>query len=142
MFETVPLEDKHLAKLLDEPMNASLRPHMTNLNLVKSGDCATILVNGEVMLCGGINEYWKGRGHLWSVFSENSREHFVPTFRGIQAWIRTMLQNKYDRIEMSITCGFLQGHRRAKLLGFKMELLRAEKYLFGEDCSIYSLVRK
>lgn len=142
MFELVPMTAEHLITLLDEPMNAPLIENFADIELIKKSDPGAVLVNGVPTVCGGVNEYWKGRGHLWSVFSEKSKYNFVPTFRGIQAYVQAQLEQRFERIEMSMACDFLQAHRRAKMLGFQMEIYRAEKYLFGQDCSIYSLVRK
>ena len=143
MSEVLKFKLEHLAPLLEQQMNASLKnwAETEYAEHMEKTDAVTFFHNGVPMVCGGISEYWKGRGHLWCIFNEESKEHFIPTFRAIKAWL-TDMQKKYFRIELSVSTEFFQGHRRAKMLGFEMEILAAKKYLpSGETCSIYSLVR-
>lgn len=143
MSEFIPFKKEHLAPLLEQKINFSIREWAlsTAVDMEKT-DSVTLMYRGKVMVCGGIAPYWHGRGQLWSIFSEDSKFNFVPTMRGMKKWVHNQLKEKYSRIELSVEMGFLQGHRRAKLLGFELETMKAKKYLpSGETCSIYSLIR-
>lgn len=141
---TVSFKAEHLLALTKEPGNKALEAWFTNglVYQLEKSEAATFIRNGHVQMCGGINPYWNGRGQLWTVFSENIRRDFVPTFRAIKRWLKHQIENNYERIELSIDCDFPQGKRRAALLGFIMECELARKFLpNGKDCSLYSLVR-
>lgn len=135
MFEVVDFKREHLmgADVSEETIEAMERT-----------DANTIVYKGKPLVCGGVGLIWPGRGLLWTVFTSEAKEHFVPTFRGIQKFLE-MKQEKYRRIELSIDFGPWHevGCRRAELLGFSLECARAKKYLpDGLDCSLYALVRE
>ncbi len=141
MFDIVPFKKEHLEPLMLQKINAYLPEWVRKghaVEMEKSG-AITILVKGEITVCGGITHVWEGRGQIWSIFSEMCKKNFVPTFRGIQHYLD---EAPYSRIEMSVPCDFEIGHRRAKLLGFELECARARKYLAnGADCSLYARVK-
>ena len=94
------------------------------------------------MVCGGVIKLWEGRGCVWTVFNEESKGCFVPVFRGIKEFLRLQRQ-VFRRLEIAVPTGFEMGHRRALLLGFKVECGFAESYLpSGEDCVLYSLITR
>ncbi len=146
MFEIVPYKQEHLIALLSDPMNERLKPFfLTGVKMaarLEGSNAVTIIHEGRVIACGGITEIWMGRGHIWSMFSERSKECFVGTFRAIKRWLAEQIAKNYQRIEMSVPCEFANGKRRAELLGFSLECAVAKKYLpDGEDCAVYSMVR-
>ncbi len=141
MFEIVPFKKEHLEPLMLQKINSYLpewvrKGHASEME--KAG-AITIMVNGEITVCGGVTKVWEGRGQIWSIFSETCKSNFLPTFRAIRSYLDSVPLN---RIEMSVPCDFELGHRRAKLLGFKLECACAEKYLAnGTDCSLYARVK-
>lgn len=141
MFKIVPFKKEHLEPLMLQKINAYLPEWIKKghaVEMEKAG-AITIMVNGEITVCGGVNYIWEGRGQIWSIFSETCKKNFLPTFRGIRSYLD---DSPFKRIEMAVPCDFELGHRRAKLLGFKLECERAEKYLAnGEDCSLYARVK-
>ncbi len=144
MSELIPFRADHLYKILSEPANESLRGQFAPelCKDLESTDSMSFVYNGMVQVCGGITTYWPGRGQVWSVFSDTTKNNFVPTFRVIRRWLRLMIDTKYHRIELSVDAGFPIGRRRAEMLGFQMECARARKYLpDGADCALYALVR-
>ena len=145
MFETVKFKADHLLPLLNEQLNKDLQYWFTSgmvYDLEKT-ESVSFINKGEVMVCGGITDYWKGRGQVWSIFSERSKKCFVPTYRAIQKWLKYEIETNYKRIELSVDLGFEIGKRRAEMLGFQLECPLARKYLpGGEDCSLYAMVRK
>lgn len=143
MFELVKFEASHMITLSQEPINKWVE------GMVLSGQAAeleegdnnfTFLIDGYPHMCGGIGTYWNGRGQLWSIFSERSKDNFLPSFRCIQRWL--IEQRKiFRRIELSVDYEFEQGKRRAEMLGFKLEIERARKFLpNGKDVSLYAMV--
>lgn len=144
MYKLVPYEAKHIWSLLEEPINLFCKDlFLSGLAVSLEGsDAMTIFRGDQVLVCGGINPYWAGRGQIWTMFSLESKKYFLPVFRLIKKWLKEMLQTKYARIEVSVDYGFEQGCRRAEMLGFELEVKRAKQYLpGGRDCTLYSMVR-
>lgn len=143
MFNLTPYKKEHLAEMLKQPINAGIADSYNNglAEFLEQPGSMTCFVKDKPMACGGIIPLWKGRGVVWTVFSEESKNCFVPVFRGIKKFIDEQLK-EYNRIELAVPVDFLIGHKRAKLLGFKLECARAEKYLpDGTDCSLYVRVK-
>lgn len=145
MSSIIPFKKEHLRHLLSQEINKSdidLFSEEFIDNLEQSGSYITITYKDMVMACGGITPYWPGRGEIWTMFSEESAKYFVATFRLIKWWLHQQINTNYRRIELSIRPDYERPRKRAELLGFKLEIERARKYLpSGEDCSIYSMVR-
>lgn len=140
MFEIVPLKKEHLLAIADQPANNFIYKWIENGHadeMTKTGFAG--IMNNEVMICGGTIELWSNRAQVWSVFSDRSKNCFLPIFRGVR---RFLYSQPFRRLEFSVPVNLDLAHRRAKLLGFKMECALAEKYLpNGDDCALYALVR-
>ena len=137
-FEIIPFKLEHFEGLYDQPSNAFLKSWVEKWakGLIEKEQAFTGLVRGEPMVCGGITDYWDGRGQIWAIFNEKSKTNFVPVFRGIKAWL---IKQPYHRLELSVPVGLEVGCRRAALLGFKLECI-AKKYLPDQtDAILYSL---
>lgn len=147
-FKLIPYKKEHILPLMSQRMNASIRDsYVGGLAEVlesyqgPSGSSTTGILHGKTMVCGGVIRIWEGRGCVWTVFNEESRDCFVPVFRGIRKFLAEQMKI-YRRLEMAVPVSFEIGHRRAKLLGFKVECHLARKFLpDGEDCVLYALVR-
>jgi len=142
MSKLIEFKPEHLLPLLNEPINTHLKGWFMSGVIYEIKDSVTFFYNDQVMFCGGITPYWEGRGQVWSVFSERSKHHFVPTFRVIRSYLNNQLGLNYRRIEMSVDVDFEIGKRRAEMLGFRLEVERAKQYLpNGKDCALYAMVR-
>lgn len=147
MSETIKMKSGHLFELVKEPMNQYLEEWFTSgkVDHLEDGESFTIIHRDMVMVCGGVTKYWDGRGQLWSVFSERSKDYFVPCYRAIKRWLDEQLNKNFVRIEVSIDHGdsFEIASRRAELLGFYLECPMARKYLpGGGDVALYAMVRE
>lgn len=142
MFKELPFHRSHLDPMLSQRINSGLGFGLAQLIALESGDSRTFFYNDVPQICGGIVQYWNRRGHVWSVFNEDCKQNFVPTFRAVKKWLNKMIEEKYNRLELSIACDLMIAHRRAHLLGFDLEVHRAKKFLpDGTDCSLYSITR-
>ena len=143
-FQLVPYRAEHVLPLLDQSMNSDIRDSYVGglAQLLETHPSVTGVVNGIPMVCGGVIKMWEGRGCVWTVFNEESRRCFVPVFRGIKAFLKGQLR-EYRRLELAVPVSFEIGHRRAKMLGFRVECHFAEKFLpNGEDCVLYAMIRE
>lgn len=144
MFELVPYKKEHVIPMLDQKENLALKePFLAGAaEGLEATGATTIMVNGIPAVCGGVLQYWEGRGQVWAVFNEEFKNNFVPVFRGLKVFIKVHLE-KYRRLETSIPLEFPKGKRRAEMLGFKLECELARQYLpNGGDASLYSIVRE
>lgn len=146
MFEVRKMKLEHLLTLAKEPDNAFIGEWLKNgiaESWVEAEECFSGFVNDQLMICAGISRYWNGRGHIWSVFSENARRYFVAVFRGMRRFLQT---TNYARLEMDIPLDrpySALAHRRALLLGFELECSRARKFRpSGSDSALYAWVRE
>lgn len=147
MFKLEPFRAEHILPLLDQPINGVWREKYLGtaglLGWLETQVSFTGSIGGKTVVCGGVTQYWPGRGHIWTMFSEESKVCFVPVFRGIRRFLKDQLKENFHRIEVSIPCDFSQGRRRAELLGFRLECGFAEKYMSdGADAALYSMVRR
>lgn len=146
MFELVPFQAAHVLPILAEENNAHWREKYETPGLTAwlESQCSfTGLLQGKPVVCGGITLYWPGRGHVWTIFSEISRNNFVPVFRGMRKFLREQLKTNFHRIEVSVPCDFQIGRRRAELLGFRLETGYAEGYLpNGGDAAVYVMTKR
>jgi hypothetical protein len=145
MIEMIPYRAEHVLSLVGQSINANIensyREYLADF-LEEQGGGATITQDGVPMACGGVLKLWEGRGSVWTVFNEHSKNCFVPVFRNIKRYIRSSANN-YRRLELAVPLDFDIGHRRALLLGFKIETPLARKYLpTGEDCVLYSFIQE
>ena len=142
-MDVVEYKAEHLARLdvQDDQVH--------HLRLV-SGEQAAALVNGDwaqscvegerVYGCAGIIPLWPGRAIAWSyisIYATGSK--FLAVHRAV---LRRLDTCYIKRIEMTVDCGFEQGHRWAELLGFVMEAPHMAGYLpDGTDCALYARIR-
>jgi hypothetical protein len=72
--------------------------------------------NDEVIACIGLTELPDGDGMGWAFFAEGIGTRFVEIHKCVVAWL-SHCKNK--NIYMTVKDEFAQGHRWAKMLGFK-----------------------
>jgi len=142
MFELVPFKIHHLDKMAKQESNLHLNLLANDAVIergLEHGYSFTGMMNGTPVVCGGIVEMWTDRGYIWTVFDEDCKSNFIPVFRGIKKFLK---EQPYRRVELCVPVNFDLGHRRAMMLGFKIETLVARKYLpNGDDATLYSIVR-
>lgn len=106
----------------------------------------TITIENEVKMCGGVIEYWSGRGEAWAVIDPfcksgfaNIRKEFVHVHRLVKEFLRDL---PIRRIEAAVQTDFGPGHRWVKALGFKLDARNLEAFFpNGKDADLYSLVK-
>ncbi|HNA61448.1 MAG TPA: hypothetical protein PKW79_00020 [Rhabdochlamydiaceae bacterium] len=145
MVEVKKFKISHLEDLLREPQNEYLVGYLKYENLEtmeKNGLNYSIFCveTKQVLFCGGVSEYWKGRGECWAVFHHNVRSKFVQIHRCV---LRYFEMCPIKRIEATVKYDFKEGHRWIKALGFTLEAPRLRFYYpNGDDVSLYSRVKE
>jgi len=77
----------------------------------------TVVADGNPVACGGTLEQWPGRHIAWVYLNKETGAHMKFITRAVQ---KGMAKLK-GRIEMTVRADFAQGHRWARILGFRIE---------------------
>jgi hypothetical protein len=137
----VPYEPRHLDEMTMQPSQRYARDFVTPeaAAAVAGFPAYTALADDQVIGCGGVVPYWHGRAEAWSFISDKAGPHFVAITRAVRKFLDAQPQ---DRIETAVDIDFVEGHRWARMLGFRLETGRMEKYRpDGGTCSKYVRIR-
>lgn len=145
MFEVRKLQLDDLTTMASEPSNQYVQSWLKTgmaQDWADSKETFSGFIKNELMICVGLTPYWEGRAHIWAIFSCNAKKNFTTVFRGMKRFMR---ETPYRRVEMDIPLGAKftpLAHRRALLLGFKLECPFARAYRpNGDDSALYSWTR-
>jgi hypothetical protein len=139
---TTNLEPAHLEDLLSrEGMEPFARAMSTKHihEIARTPMAYSIQVDGRVIACAGVVEYWKNRGEAWAFVDRKCKREFLA----LHHIVRDFLDHcPVRRIEAAVSTTFSAGHRWVRALGFELEapILRAYGP-DGGDCSLYARVR-
>jgi len=99
----------------------------------------TVLVEGGIVACGGIVQYWSGRGEAWAVINKLAKRHFLTLHYVVKNYLESV---SLHRVEATVAKDFNNGHRWAKLLGFELEAETLKAYSANKlDYSLYARVK-
>lgn len=143
MIEIVEFEFKHVKEIAARDSTGRISPYIDSGHfdgLIQSVWKYTALFKGEAVFCGGVMVYGKNRGEAWALFGNLPSSLFVTVHRKTAQFLKTC---PLDRIEAVIDFEFFQGRKWAKMLGFKLEAPRLERYFEnGRDGSLFCLIKK
>lgn len=94
------------------------------------GSAMAVLEAGRILLCGGIIPEGPTSGLMWAVLSKRAGRHMVFLHRGVQRFIQ---MQGLRRVEATVECGFGDGCRWLKLMGFKFEGVMEAYGVDGKD---------
>lgn len=107
-------------------------------SLEKTPYAYSVLVDGKVLMCGGVVEYWKNRGESWAVIDPICKNNFFALHNVAKRFLRIC---PVRRIEATIEVDFEAGHRWVKALGFELEASCLKAFFpDGKAASLYSRV--
>lgn len=142
MIQMERFKAEHIAELLKQEAFDYLRPHLTDAALrswENSSHAMTGFVDGAIVFCAGVRLYWPGRGESWAFLAPDCKSSMVAITRAVRRFLDVC---PIRRIEASVECGFEQGHRWVKALGFQLEAERLRAFLpNGRDCALYARVQ-
>jgi len=99
----------------------------------------TVLVNGGIVACAGIVQYWGGRGEAWAIINKLSKRQFLVLHRVVKNYLD---QAPFHRVEATVFKAFENGHRWMKTLGFTLEAETLKAYSENkQDYSLYARVK-
>lgn len=136
-------EPKHLGTLLNQPHLAYLGPYLKgdpSEALAQHRYAYTGLLDGEVLFCAGLMEYWENRAEAWAVLKEDLGANFIAVHNMVKRFLEII---PHRRIEAIVDFNFEEGHRWVRALGFKREAPLLKHYRpDGGDCTLYVKLRE
>lgn len=122
-----------------QPMQSQPIAGQTEANaddLAASTESYTATVDGEVIACIGLIQFWPGRRLVWAYLAYNAGPHMLRLTRLILRWMRYHGQG---RIEAAIDPEFPASIRWAHRLGFQREGTMRQ-YVPGKDYDLYARI--
>ena len=114
--QTVPFRRWHIA-WLQANGGGSLPFDVDTLMSLEKQNSWTGVADGDPIACGGTIQQWPGRHHAWMLMNAVTGPHM----RFITNQVLKCLKSVEGRIELTVRADFAQGHRWAKMLGFRVE---------------------
>lgn len=107
--------------------------------LERNGASFTCVVGGAPVMCFGWSAIYPTRAVIWGYLSKDAGRHMVRLTRIGRGLVRDL---NFKRLEIEVDCEFREGHRWARLLGFKPEVPRLEAYnAHGGDTTLYARIK-
>lgn len=104
---------------------------------------ATLVMNGEVILCGGVMLMGWQRGEAWTLFADNFRKYPIACFKACKYVIdEAVKENDLRRVQAIVEPTVNGGIAFTERLGFKKEGLLRAFGPQGEDFFMYAKIIK
>lgn len=138
-----PFKPEHV-RLIDVQAEQSLElsyfDNSEYLNALAQADSWTGWIDGRVVGCAGTITLWPGRHQSWALISATIGPSGMVQFTRA---VSRALKLKQGRVELVVSAEFKQGHRWAKMLGFKLETPEpmAQWFPEGGAASLYSRIQ-
>jgi len=100
----------------------------------------TLMVDDEVIFCGGLLHMHEGVGEVWTVIGENFKQYSLSITRHVITFLHNAEALGYRRLQTTVASGFPEAARWAGLLGFESEGLMRKYTPAGEDCFMYARI--
>lgn len=142
MIEIVPYLPSHAALIELQPaqrLAAGLVTPDYARRLADEGPAVTVMVDRQPHGCMGLAWQWPGRGIVWALLSAGLGPNGL-TALSLRA-ARWLDRHDWQRVEAYIDPDHTNGHRWARLFGFRHEG-RLRRYApDGRDIDLYAIVR-
>ncbi len=103
----------------------------------------TLVVDDEIVLCGGIMLIEWGRGEAWTLFADSFKKYPIACFRACKYVIdKVSKANHLRRVQAIVPPGLNGGRQFAERLGFEKEGLLRSFGPNGEDYLMFSKITK
>lgn len=139
----VPFKKEHIEPLIDLPQLSFIRKFMTDERIAvheNNGFSFTaISEDGAVLAVAGVMPMWENVAESWAIFAPNIKKYFLSIHKVVSTYLNNI---SFKRVQMTVDFNFKEGHRWARLLGFKLEAGRLCAYLpDGRDVSMYARIK-
>lgn len=108
-------------------------------DLISQPSWTLINENNDILFIGGLVKIHNKRLLLWSFISKNAGKYMLFITRKTKDIIS---QYKDIRLETNVSENFINGHKWAKILGFKFEAILECYAENGNNMAMYSIINK
>lgn len=140
-MNVVPFKAEHFWSIEAQPAQAYVKNWVTEADIkaLENQDTFTLFDGDEILACFGWMQIYSHRATVWSIICKNPGPRFVAMTRIAKRLIEGL---PYQRLELDVDCGFEEGHRWAKMLGFTLEAERLRGFrMDGGDSAVYARIR-
>lgn len=124
-MKVIPYEAAHMDLFEQRPEDIKRYGKFSSENefqMAKFGTCFTVIIDGRIVLMGGILQVSVHTGHCWTMVSTYAPGHGIQLFRALKRHLEAMMRDmKLHRIETSNQADAAEHHKWCKLLGFQEE---------------------
>jgi len=144
--ELIPLKAEHLDLIEKRPEIFAGELYYVNHKkmalIFEQHPSATVLLDGEIIFCGGIVSFWPNTGEAWLVTIPGIRQHKTILYDIVNNFISMTSQALgLKRLQALVQEDFEAAQRFVKNLGFNMEC--SMKNYFGDKTYIlYAIIRE
>ena len=109
-------------------------------NYAANGPAYTVLIDNEVMACGGVYIHWQGVGEAWVLTSPLVEKHMVSFHKAVKTKLQEIARDhNLHRIQCVVNQIYRRSQKWVERLGFEREGLL--KYYGPDRTSYYMYAR-
>jgi len=125
MIKLIPYDAAHmdLLKQSDQDIEryGKISSEMSN-PMAEHGVCFTAILDGRILVVGGILQTTNNTGHCWTMVSEYAEGHSIAVLRVVKTQLENMMRDmRLHRVETANLKDATEHHKWCKLLGFHNE---------------------
>lgn len=123
-----------------QPTQEYMREQMTAQychDLLASGDSYCATVDGNVIACIGLINFWPTRRYVWAFLAPSAERHKIALFKAIRLWLK---YHGTGRLESAVVPTNMKDVRFAERLGFRSEGLMEKWTPEGNDVYLYARI--
>lgn len=124
-MKVIPYESAHMDLFEQKPEDIKRYGKFSSENqfpAAQYGTCFTVIIDGRIVLMGGILQVSVHTGHCWTMVSTYAAGHGLRLVREVKRHLEAMMHDmRLHRLETSNQADAVEHHKWCKLLGFKGE---------------------
>ena len=140
-MNVIPFKAEHFWAIEVQPAQAYVRNYVTPeaIATLEGHNSFTYVNKGKPLACFGWVPLYSHRASAWAYISKDAGPCFIEMTRIAKRLFKSL---QFKRIEFEVDCEFEQGHRWARILGFKLEAERLRGYrMDGGDSAVYARIQ-
>ncbi|KKN70120.1 hypothetical protein LCGC14_0434450 [marine sediment metagenome] len=138
MIEIRKIQEGDLEYAMERAIENEPKMEDFNYDLI---DGYTALLDGKILMVGGVMMKWEGVGEVWAFMTEDVRDNLIESYRCLHEMFDVLIKEKQlRRVEASSRADFLPGQNMLEHLGFEYEGCKRKHSRDGTDVYIYGKI--
>lgn len=136
-MEVVPLLPVHFEGFEIQDMQIGIEKIIDDdyKTLLCFGESYAGAINGKVVAMAGVVQLTESRWQAWALLGKDAKDHMIGVTKAIMKFLKDF---DVPRLETPVRADFPEGHRWAKMLGFKCETPNGMKN-YDDEGNTYKL---